>query len=670
MVEFHQRGLLTPTALQQQCPMDDRRRPATVFPAWLALVALFPFHVASAAGETPKEALEWHVAVQGNDNQPGAPTRPFATVQRALADLARLRSAGDERPAAIVLHEGTYEIVRPLEIGPAHASSSSLTLRAAENARPVISGGRRLKGWTRSDDGSLSLKAAGLPASIATFRELFVNDERRPRARHPNTGYVRIAEPFPDKRSGFTFNAGDFHAAVGGGAELVFLHDWSISRIAVKSIDHQTRRLTTSDPIGVAGDYFSVDFFEPHPRYFLENHAALLDAPGEWYFHHASGTLSYRPLPGEAADALEAVVPVSPAILRVRGTEAGRVRNVHVLGITFAHASWPLPAGGYAGLQATTYENRAGDRDTAPESYPPGSPERDTGRAMAMLPAAVAFELADDCSVVDCRIAHVGTSGMAFGSQTRRCRLEGCLIEDISGNGVNLGEGTSRLVDGRTWWEAVPEQAASQHAVVNNLIRQGGQQFFGAVGIWVGIAHDVRIAHNEIRDLPYTGVSLGWMWSPASTPAGKNVVEYNHIHHVMQTLSDGGGIYTLGRQSGSSLAHNHIHDVPVNVGRAESNGMFLDEGTDGFEIAGNLIHGISRSPLRFHQARDNVVRENVLVIPDPGTPEIRYNSTDPKTIRQSGNAIVKQQEFERARYRGIIDAAGPEPAYRDRWKPK
>jgi len=224
------------------------------------------------------------------------------------------------------------------------------------------------------------------------------------------------------------------------------------------------------------------------------------------------------------------------------------------------------------------------------------------------------------------------------------------------------------MAGGRTWSEGAPEQTASEHTVVNNLIRRGGEQFFGAVGIWVGIARDIRIAHNEIADLPYTGVSLGWMWSPAPTPAKNNVVEYNHIHHVMQMLSDGGGIYTLGRQPGSALAHNHIHDVPVNAGRAESNGMFLDEGTDSFEIAGNLIYGAARSPLRFHRARDNVVRDNVLVVPDTDTPEIRYNSTNPETIRQTGNAIINHQAFESARYRAMIDAAGPEPAYRERWK--
>ena len=202
--------------------------------------------------------------------------------------------------------------------------------------------------------------------------------------------------------------------------------------------------------------------------------------------------------------------------------------------------------------------------------------------------------------------------------------------------------------------------------MANNRIQRGGRQFFGAIGIWIGLAHDIRVEHNEIAELPYTGVSVGWMWNPTPTPAANNHIRQNHIHHVMQVLSDGGGIYTLGRQPGSTLAGNHIHDVPVNAGRAESNGMFLDEGTDQFTISANLIYRTARSPLRFHQARDNAVEKNVLVLPDTETPPVRYNSTDPNTIRQVDNTIIEQAAFDQASYQSLIDAADPEPEYRAR----
>jgi hypothetical protein len=63
------------------------------------------------------------------------------------------------------------------------------------------------------------------------------------------------------------------------------------------------------------------------------------------------------------------------------------------------------------------------------------------------------------------------------------------------------------------------------------------------------------------------------MWNPQPTPCRGHQVLRNHIHHVMQMLSDGAGVYTLGRQPETRIAGNVIHDVPIHAGRAASNGI-------------------------------------------------------------------------------------------------
>jgi hypothetical protein len=178
------------------------------------------------------------------------------------------------------------------------------------------------------------------------------------------------------------------------------------------------------------------------------------------------------------------------------------------------------------------------------------------------------------------------------------------------------------------------------------VVEQCGRELYGAVGIWVGLAAATTVSHNEVRHLPYTGISVGWMWwnprsrpEPRETPCRETQVLNNHIHHVMQTLSDGGGIYALGVQPESALRGNLIHDVPTNAGRAESNGMFLDQGTGLFTIEENVIYNIGRSPLRFHKGWNNLVRRNVLEV-SPGIATVRYNDTVTKRITLEDNTVV------------------------------
>ncbi len=565
---------------------------------------------------------------------------PTQTLER-LAELAKAQPSANVR---VVLQGGVYRLDRPLVLERRHVPPrGSLTFAAADDQRVVLSGGKAITGWKVAADGTWSTTIPEVAERKWAFRELFVGGQRRPRARHPNVGFHRIVQAFEDKRTGFTFKAGDLPTNWTEGGELVFFHDWSTSRIPVKQVDHATQRLTVAYPIGNRADHYKIDHFEKHPRYYVENHRAFLDAPGEWFLD-PQGELLYRPLPGENPENAEVIAPFSEALLLVRGDDREPIRHVHFQGLSFEHCAWQLPARGYAGSQATAHEQR----------------DDNPSRGRNFVPAALWFERAEDCSVTRCRIAHLGTSGLQFGSHTVRCRLEDSIVEDISGNGVNLGEDTSRAVGGQPWWRAAPEQAASGHQVRYNRIQRCGQQFYGAVALWVGLARDCQISHNEIAHHPYTGISLGWIWNPTPSPAGGHLVRQNHIHHVMQVLSDGGGIYTLGRQPGTKLIGNVIHDVPVNLGSAESNGMFLDEGSDQIEIAGNTIYNLVRSPLRFHKAKKMTVRENTLVVSDETTPPLRYNNTNPKTIEQLDNRVIVQEKFVAKSVE--LPKTGPRPA--------
>jgi hypothetical protein len=588
------------------------------------------------------EEVRLHIvpAIDDERRDPGA--TQFVSPQSALAALPAIAKQSPDADIRILLHGGVYRIEKPLKVLRHHVpEQGSLTFASANGEKVVISGGKPITDWTIKDDGTWSTVVTGPANGSWVFRELFFDGQRRPRARHPNAGFVRVEKAFDDKRSGFTFAAGDLPRGWIEGGEVVFLHDWSTSRIPVQRIEHDARRLTVVFPIGSRSDHFRIDHFEPHPRYYVEGHREFLDAPGEWLLD-VRGELNYRPLAGETPETTSVIAPFAGQLLVVQGDDEGPIRDVHFEGLHFEHCGWQLPEQGFAGSQATAHDQRG---------------ERTANASRRLIPAAIHFELAEDCSFTKGSIRHMGTSGIEFGSRTKRCRLEDCVVEDISGNGVNLGEDTSRSVNGQPWWQSAPDEVATGNIVRHNGIERCGQQFFGAVGIWAGLTRGTQVANNEIAHLPYTGVSLGWMWNPQPTPAGENIVSQNHIHHIMQVLSDGGGIYTLGRQPGTRLVGNLIHDVPRNAGRAESNGMFLDEGSDQMEIAHNTIYGVDRSPLRFHRAFQLKVQDNTLVVPSSDTPPLAYNNTDPQTIVQLTNRVVPAKEFDPAAT--TVPATGP-----------
>ncbi|EAQ82847.1 right-handed parallel beta-helix repeat-containing protein [Blastopirellula marina] len=586
-------------------------------------------------------AAEIHLSPNGDDTAAGTAAAPLKTFTAVLVKLEQKRDAGDTH---VILHDGVYAVEQPIEIGPQHVpTNGTLTFRAAKGAKPSISGGREITGWKIGDNGAWTTEIAEVKSGDWRFRELFVSSAPATRARHPNEGYLRIEKSLPDRRSGFTFSAGEVPAAAVG-AELVFLHDWSMSRIDIASIDAATNTLQTKFPIGPNAAHYAIDHFEAHPRFYLENHPALLDTPGEWFLNDTTGTLTYLPRDGETPENTRVFAPLAEQLLIVRGTEESPVRGVRFEGIEFQHAAWALPPEGYASSQATMHEAR----DSSPRS-----------KSRGIMPAAILLELAQDCAIVDGRIANIGCSGVWLGSRTNNCRIERCVVEDVSGNGVNIGEDRTRRVAGKPWSEAAPEQIAKGNAVTDCVVRRCGRQFYGSIGIWVAFAAETQVTHNEITDLPYSGVSVGWLWNPTPTPVEKNIVAANHIHHVMQRLSDGGGIYTLGRQPGTRLTENHIHDIPLNAGRAESNGMFLDEGSDQITIENNLIYNIDKSPLRFHKAEEMFVRKNVLVCRDAAIPPLRYNSTKAETVQQTDNIVLTADKFDQATYQKRVANCGP-----------
>jgi hypothetical protein len=140
---------------------------------------------------------------------------------------------------------------------------------------------------------------------------------------------------------------------------------------------------------------------------------------------------------------------------------------------------------------------------------------------------------------------------------------------DLSGAGLMIGGiGNPQEPD--------PSKHTANNTASHNTILNVSQEYHGTASLIVGYTQRTLITHNELGHVSYSGISLSWGWGAASF-AGNNHIANNHIHHIMcGELLDGGAIYTLGPQPGSTCHGNYLHN------QCEKYGVLYHDGGSGW----------------------------------------------------------------------------------------
>lgn len=583
--------------------------------------------------------MDIYVSPEGNNNWSGlSPDKvagkgegPLRHVECAIEKVRQLRNQNVfQGMATIHLRGGLYRLNTPIRLS---SRDSDLTIQSHAGEAVYLSGGTEIKDWEKSVANGHQCWVADISREMEFIpepRSLFVNDESRPRSRFPEEGWLTIMDVpdvHPEKvglfdgSRRFVVESSDFNKAWRNlsDIEAIVNHIWVEERMPVESFDAATNTVTSSRTSIFALRNLPWMDSTPCARFAWENIFEALHNPGEWYVDRTEKRLYYIPRPGERWDNTTVVLPHLQQLVRLHGSNggSGKLRNIHFSGIQFKHTDWSHP------LEAEKWWDLEDDADSWPgrqsfnhfkhlcqatmrENPWPGKVQFAAMPQGAFdLPGVVSLAYAERCSISGCTFSCLGFYAIDVKSGCRELGFSRNTIFDIGGGGIKA-DGAADPTDA--------DNMTSHLAIRNNHIHDCGNVFAAALGIGILNSGKNCVENNEISHLNYTGISIGWSWNFDETVSGENFISHNHIHHIGQgRLSDMGGIYTLGRQPGTLIKGNLIHDVyGTHYGGW---GIYLDEGSSFIRLEGNIIYRTGNQCIHEHWGRQNVIMHNLLALP-------------------------------------------------------
>lgn len=559
-------------------------------------------------------AGEIWISPKGSDFNDGTRQSPKATLTSALRQAREWRRTEDNRiqgGITIYMEGGTYAFHEPVFIRPEDSGTkeSPTIIRSVGDEKVILSGGISIKGWKKQG----KVWVADVPAFNGRpldFRQLWVNGKKAVRARDVEDFEKMNRICSVDEKNEILYvpavsirrlidNKGNLKAKY---AEMVLHQMWCVANLRIRSVEVQG----DSAAIRFHQPESRIQFEHPWPRpmvttdghnsaFYLTNARELQDVPGEWYHDIDARKVYYYPREGEKMQEAEVIVPAVETLVRVEGTLDRPVRHIRFEKITFSYTTWMHPSEkGHVPLQAGMYLTDGYRIDPKMQRNYLNHPLDNQGW-LGRPAAAVRVVAARQIDFERCRFEHLGSTGLDYEEAVQGGVVRGCLFRDIAGNGLLVGSFSPAAHETHLPYDpADRREVCTQQQINNCYFTEIGNEDWGCLAIAAGYVGDVNIEHNEISEVPYSGISLGWGWTQTVNCMRNNRVHANLIHHYAKHMYDVAGIYTLGSQPKSYVTENCVHSIYKPGYVHDPNHWFYlytDEGSSFITVRDNWTEG-------------------------------------------------------------------------------
>ena len=559
-------------------------------------------------------AGEIWISPKGSDFNDGTRQSPKATLTSALRQAREWRRTEDNRiqgGITIYMEGGTYAFHEPVFIRPEDSGTkeSPTIIRSVGDEKVILSGGISIKGWKKQG----KVWVADVPAFNGRpldFRQLWVNGKKAVRARDVEDFEKMNRICSVDEKNEILYvpavsirrlidNKGNLKAKY---AEMVLHQMWCVANLRIRSVEVQG----DSAAIRFHQPESRIQFEHPWPRpmvttnghnsaFYLTNARELQDVPGEWYHDIDARKVYYYPREGEKMQEAEVIVPAVETLVRVEGTVDRPVCHIRFEKITFSYTTWMRPSEkGHVPLQAGMYLTDGYRIDPKMQRNYLNHPLDNQGW-LGRPAAAVRVVAARQIDFKRCRFEHLGSTGLDYEEAVQGGVVRGCLFRDIAGNGLLVGSFSPAAHETHLPYDpADRREVCTQQHINNCYFTEIGNEDWGCLAIAAGYVGDVNIEHNEISEVPYSGISLGWGWTQTVNCMRNNRVHANLIHHYAKHMYDVAGIYTLGSQPKSYVTENCVHSIYKPGYVHDPNHWFYlytDEGSSFITVRDNWTEG-------------------------------------------------------------------------------